>query len=49
MDEHHVAANAMAVINNLKSKFPNGDKNIRKYMIKTTMVKAVKLEHKVTK
>ena len=49
MDEHHVAANAMAVINNLRSKFPNGDKNIRKYMIKTTMGKAAKLEHKVTK
>ena len=32
MDEHQVAANAMAVINNLKTKFPNGDKNIRKYM-----------------
>ena len=49
MDEHQVAANAMAVINNLKGKFPNGDKNIRKYMIKTTMGKAVKLDHKVTK
>ena len=49
MDEHHVAANAMAVINNLRGKFPNGDKNIRKYMIKTTMGKAAKLEHKVTK
>ena len=49
MDEHQVAANAMAVINNLKTKFPNGDKNIRKYMIKTTMGKAAKLEHKVKK
>ena len=49
MDEHHVAANVMAVINNLRGKFPNGDKNIRKYMIKTTMGKAAKLEHKVTK
>ena len=49
MDEQSVAANAMAVINNLRSKFPNGDKNIRKYMIKTTMGKAAKLEHKVTK
>ena len=47
MDEHHVAANAMAVINNLKGKLPNGDKNIRKYMIKTTMGKAIKLDHKV--
>jgi large subunit ribosomal protein L1 len=47
MDEHQVASNAMAVINNLKGKFPNGDKNIRKYMIKTTMGKAVKLDHKV--
>ena len=49
MDEHDVAANAVAVINNLKGKLPNGDKNIRKYMIKTTMGKAIKLEHKVTK
>ena len=47
MDEHDVAANAVAVINNLKGKLPNGDKNIRKYMIKTTMGKAVKLDHKV--
>ena len=49
MDEHQVAANAIAVINNLKGKLPNGDKNIRKYMIKTTMGKAIKLVHKVTK
>ena len=49
MDEHQVAANAIAVFNNLKGKLPNGDKNIRKYMIKTTMGKAIKLEHKVTK
>jgi len=49
MDEHQVAANAIAVINNLKGKLPNGDKNIRKYMIKTTMGKAIKLEQKVTK
>ena len=47
MDEHQVAANAIAVINNLKGKLPNGDKNIRKYMIKTTMGKAAKLDHKV--
>jgi len=33
----------------LKTKFPNGDKNIRKYMVKTTMGKAAKLVHKVTK
>tara|TARA_B100001123_G_C15177889_1_gene974136 strand:+ start:339 stop:992 length:654 start_codon:yes stop_codon:yes gene_type:complete len=47
MDEHDVAANAIAVINNLKGKLPNGDKNIRRYMIKTTMGKAIKLDHKV--
>jgi large subunit ribosomal protein L1 len=49
MDEHQVAGNAIAVINNLSAKLPNGNKNIRKYMIKTTMGKAIKLEHKVTK
>ena len=47
MDEHDVAANAMAIINNLKGKLPNGDKNIRRYMVKTTMGKAIKLDHKV--
>ena len=47
MDEHDVAVNAMAIINNLKGKLPNGDKNIRRYMIKTTMGKAIKLDHKV--
>ena len=47
MDEHDVAANAVAVINNLKGKLPNGDKNIRRYMVKTTMGKAIKLDHKV--
>ena len=49
MDEHQVAANAIAIINNLSTKLPNGNKNIRKYMIKTNMGKAIKLEHKVTK
>jgi large subunit ribosomal protein L1 len=49
MDEHQVAANAIAIINNLSSKLPNGNKNIRKYMIKTTMGKAIKLVNKVTK
>ena len=49
MDENQVAANAITVINNLEKKLPNGDKNIRKYMIKTTMGKAIKLEHKVKK
>ena len=49
MDEHQVAANAMAVINNLKTRVPDGDKNIRKDMIKTTVGKAAKLVHKVTK
>ena len=46
MDENQVAVNAITVINNLKGKHPNGDKNIRKYMIKTTMGKAIKLDHK---
>ena len=33
----------------LKKKLPNGDKNIRKFMVKTTMGKAIKLEMKVRK
>jgi large subunit ribosomal protein L1 len=44
MDEQHIAANANAVTNAVEKQLPNGDKNIKKIMIKTTMGKAVKLE-----
>ena len=44
MEDADLAANASAVAAIIEKKLPNGDKNIRKIMIKTTMGKAVKLE-----
>jgi len=44
MEDTDLAANASAVAAIIEKKLPNGDKNIRKIMIKTTMGKAVKLE-----
>ena len=44
MDEQHIAANANTITNAVEKKLPNGDKNIKTIMIKTTMGKAVKLE-----
>ena len=49
MDDNDLASNAMAVINAIEKKLPNGDKNFKKFMIKTTMGKAIKIEHKVRK
>ena len=44
MDDADLAANANTIAAAIEKKLPNGDKNIRKIMIKTTMGKAVKLE-----
>ena len=44
MDEQHIAANANTITSAVEKKLPNGSKNIKKIMIKTTMGKAVKLE-----
>jgi len=44
MDDVDLAANASAVAAIIEKKLPNGDKNIRKIMIKTTMGKAIRLE-----
>ncbi len=49
MDENDVASNALAIINAIEKKLPNGHKNIRKIIVKTTMGKAIKLEMKVRK
>ena len=49
ISESDVASNAVAIINAIEKKLPNGDKNIRKIMVKTTMGKAIKLEMKVKK
>ena len=42
MEDSELAANANAVINLVKTKLPNGEKNIKKIMIKTTMGKAIR-------
>ena len=49
MDDSDLASNAMAIINTIEKKLPNGDKIFKKFMIKTTMGKAIKLEQKVRK
>ena len=49
MDDNDLASNAMAIINAIEKKLPNGDKNFKKFMIKTTMGKAIKLEQRVKK
>ncbi len=42
MEDSELAANASAVINMVKTKLPNGEKNIKKIMVKTTMGRAVR-------
>lgn len=42
MEDADLAANAHAVLSAVEKKLPNGDKNIRKVLIKTTMGKIVK-------
>ena len=44
MEDADLAANASAVTAIIEKKLPNGDKNIRRIMIKTTMGKAIRLE-----
>ena len=44
MEDADLAANASAVAATIEKKLPNGDKNIRKIMIKATMGKAIRLE-----
>ena len=44
MDDADLAANANTIAAAIEKKLPNGDKNIRKIMIKTTMGKAIRLE-----
>jgi len=44
MEDADLAANASAIAATIEKKLPNGDKNIRKIMIKTTMGKAIRLE-----
>jgi len=42
MEDNDLVANANAVISAVEKKLPNGDKNIKKILVKTTMGKAVK-------
>ena len=42
MEDGDLALNAHAVINAIEKKLPNGDKNIRKILVKTTMGKIIK-------
>ena len=42
MEDADLAANALAVYNTVEKKLPNGDKNIKKIMVKTTMGSIVK-------
>ena len=44
MEDADLAANASAVAAIIEKKLPNGDKNIRKIMIKTSVGKAIRLE-----
>lgn len=42
MEDSDLAANANAVVNMVKTKLPNGDKNIKRIMVKTTMGRAIR-------
>ncbi len=42
MDDTELASNAHAILSGVEKKLPNGDKNIRKVLIKTTMGKLAK-------
>ncbi len=44
MEDADIAANANTVATTIEKKLPNGEKNIKKIMLKTTMGKLVKIE-----
>jgi large subunit ribosomal protein L1 len=49
MDDADLAINAHAVISAIEKKLPNGEKNIKRIMIKTTMGKPVKQVQEIKK
>ena len=49
MEDADLATNAFTVINAIEKKLPNGEKNIKKVLIKTTMGKPVKQVHEIKK
>jgi len=44
MDDNALASNANAIISSIEKKLPNGSKNIKKIMFKTTMGKVMQIE-----
>lgn len=42
MDDTALAANALAILSAIEKKLPNGEKNIKRIMVKTTMGKTIK-------
>ena len=44
MEDADIAVNANTVATTIEKKLPNGEKNIKKIMFKTTMGKAIKVE-----
>jgi len=49
MDDADLAVNAHAIVSAVEKKLPNGEKNIKKIMIKTTMGKPMKQAQEVKK
>jgi len=49
MDDADLAVNANAVLNAIEKKLPNGEKNVKRVMIKTTMGKPIKQIQEVKK
>ncbi len=49
MEDADLAVNAYTVLNAIEKKLPNGEKNIKKVMIKTTMGKPVKQVQEIKK
>ncbi len=49
MYDEDIVSNAKAEMNAIEKKLPNGDKNIKKIMVKTTMGKLIKQSTQVKK
>ena len=49
MEDKDLAVNALAILSAVEKKLPNGEKNIKRIMIKTTMGKVIKQTEEVKK
>ena len=49
MEDSDLTINALAVLHAIEKKLPNGEKNMKKILIKTTMGKPVKQAQEVKK